>query len=142
MRLLIYDLRPSAIEEEGLYIALTQRLETVERRAGVDSLLECEPAIKMAPDVEEGLYRITIEALNNVLKHATATQAKVTLKKEKSHVFLNIEDNGKGFDPSKGSSSEGIGMRSMRERAEQLGGTFEIFSRQGSGTVIQVVIPI
>ena len=142
MRLLIYDLRPSAIEEEGLYIALTQRLETVERRAGVDSVLECEPAIKLAPDVEEGLYRITIEALNNVLKHATATQAKVILKKEKSHVFLTIEDNGKGFDPSKGSASEGIGMRSMRERAEQLGGTFEIFSRQGSGTVIQVVIPI
>ena len=142
MRLLIYDLRPSALADEGLYLALTQRLETVERRAGVDAKLECDPALKLPSEIEEGLYRITIEALNNILKHATATEALVSLEKEENYILLNVEDNGKGFDPSRGSLSEGMGITSMRERTEQLGGTFEMFSRQGSGTIIRAVIPL
>lgn len=142
MRLLIYDLRPSALADEGLYIALTQRLETVERRAGVEAKLECDPALKLPPEIEEGLYRITIEALNNILKHATATEALVSLEEEENYILLNVEDNGKGFDPSRGSLSEGMGMISMRERAEQLGGTFETFSRQGNGTIVRAVIPL
>ncbi|MCD4752555.1 MAG: GAF domain-containing protein [Anaerolineaceae bacterium] len=142
MRLLIYDLRPSALADEGLYIALTQRLETVERRTGMDTKLECDPALKLPPEIEEGLYRITIEALNNILKHATATEAFVSLEEEENYIILNVEDNGKGFDPTRGSLSEGMGMISMRERAEQLGGTFEMFSRQGNGTIIRAVIPL
>lgn len=142
MRLLIYDLRPSALAEEGLFIALTQRLETVERRAKVVAKLECDPVLKFSPEIEEGLYRIAIEALNNVLKHATATEVLVSLKKDGNSVLLNVEDNGKGFDPTIGKLSEGMGMISMRERAEQIGGSLEVFSRQGNGTIVRAVIPV
>ncbi|NSW53459.1 MAG: GAF domain-containing protein [Anaerolineae bacterium] len=142
MRLLIYDLRPSALEEEGLAFALGQRLETVERRAGVNAALRCDPAIKLPREIEEGIYRITIEALNNVLKHAAATDAAVRVEANEDTVVLEVEDNGKGFEPTHGILSEGIGMKSMRERAEQLRGSFEIFSRPGSGALVRAVIPL
>ena len=144
MRLLIYDLRPSALESEGLYTALSQRIEVVEKRAGVDARLHCDSNLKVQPQVESALYRITIEALNNVLKHASATEADIRIKEEKGAILLEIEDNGKGIDLSLGTHAQGIGMRSMRERTELLGGTFEVLSKRGqdSGTIIQAVIPI
>jgi signal transduction histidine kinase len=142
MRLLIYDLRPSALEEEGLAFALAQRLETVERRAGVSPTLSCDPAIKLPREIEEGIYRITIEALNNVLKHAAATEVSVRVENTQENVVLEIQDNGKGFEPTRGILAEGIGMKSMRERAEQFNGSFEVFSRPGSGTLVRAVIPL
>lgn len=144
MRLLIYDLRPSALESEGLYTALSQRIEVVEKRAGVDAKLECDSNLKVQPQVESALYRITIEALNNVLKHASATRADIRIKEEHGSIVLEIEDNGKGIDLSKGTHAQGIGMRSMRERTELLGGSFYVLSKVGqdSGTIIQAVIPI
>jgi two-component system NarL family sensor kinase len=144
MRLLIYDLRPSALESEGLYTALSQRIEVVEKRAGVDARLECDSNLKVHPQVESALYRITIEALNNVLKHAAATRADIRIKEEHGAIVLEIEDNGKGIDMNQGAYTQGIGMRSMRERTELLGGTFEVLSKVGqdSGTIIQAVIPV
>ncbi|MEE4195789.1 MAG: GAF domain-containing protein [Anaerolineae bacterium] len=144
MRLLIYDLRPSALESEGLYTALSQRIEVVEKRAGVDAKLDCDSNLKVHPQVESALYRITIEALNNILKHAAATRADIRIKEEQGSIVLEIEDNGKGIDLSEGSYTQGIGMRSMRERTELLGGTFDVLSKVGqdSGTIIQAVIPM
>lgn len=144
MRLLIYDLRPSALESEGLFTALSQRIEIVEKRAGVDAKLECDSNLNVQPQVEAALYRITIEALNNILKHAAATEADIRIKEEYDTIVLEVEDNGKGIDLSLGTHAQGIGMRSMRERTELLGGRFEVLSKQGqdSGTIIQAVIPI
>ncbi|MBN2047898.1 MAG: GAF domain-containing protein [Anaerolineaceae bacterium] len=142
MRLLIYDLRPAALEEEGLYAALTQRLETVERRAGVKTTIHGDFSLTLPSEIEEGLYRIAIEALNNILKHATATEAEVRIERGTDYILLDVEDNGKGIDPSKGAITEGIGMKSMRERAAHLGGKLEIFSKQGNGTIIRAVIPL
>lgn len=144
MRLLIYDLRPSALESEGLCTALSQRIEVVEKRAGVDARLQCDANLDIKPKIESALYRITIEALNNVLKHAAATEADIRIKEEHGNIVLEIEDNGKGIDLSHGAHVQGIGMRSMRERTELLGGSFDILSKQGSdsGTIVQAIIPM
>lgn len=88
--------------------------------------------------MQVGLYRIGQEALNNALKHADATSVTIRLNSDGKLVELEIIDDGQGFDPEK--VSAGIGLNSMKERAERLGGVFNITSRSGEGTTIQVTL--
>jgi len=141
-RNLIFELRPSAVEEEGLFYALNARLETVEQRAEMKTSLHCDPAIQLPSPIADAVYRITIEALNNVIKHANADQVEIRINTSSSHVHLDVEDNGRGIDFTAGSHTEGFGMRSMREQTHQLGGEFEVLSKQGKGTIVRVVIPL
>lgn len=141
-RNLIFELRPSAVEEEGLFYALTARLETVEQRVEMKTSLRCDPAIQLPAPIADALYRISIEALTNVIKHANADEVEVRIDTSNTHVHLDIEDNGRGIDLTAGSHTEGFGMRSMREQTHQLGGEFEVLSKQGKGTIIRVVIPL
>jgi signal transduction histidine kinase len=134
MRLLIYELRPAALETEGLVAALQQRLDAVEKRAGVEARLRVEEMVELTAIVEEGLYRIAQEALNNILKHAAATTVTVRLKANTEQVELEVVDNGRAFDPANLRNGGGIGLVSMRERAERLGGSLTIISRPGEGT--------
>lgn len=87
--------------------------------------------------VEAGLYGISNEALNNILKHAHATVIKVSLKKESNKIILEIQDNGVGFDVN--SMSGGMGLNGMKERAEQFGGELKINSN-ANGTTIRVEV--
>ena len=151
MRLLIYELRPPILEEEGLVSALQARLETVESRTGLDiefdvrvnedgpadDLLPAE--IRLAPEIEQGLYRIAQEALNNILKHAQAHHVAVSLCQGQGIVTLEIVDDGIGFDPTEARGGGGIGLRGMEERASAIGASLEIESAAGSGTTVQVV---
>jgi signal transduction histidine kinase len=137
MRLLVYELRPAALETEGLVAALQQRLEAVEKRAGVEARLLVEEMVELPTIVEEGLYRIAQEALNNILKHAAATAVTVRLKANPEQVELEVVDNGRAFDPANLSNGGGIGLVSMRERAERLGGSLTIISRPGEGTRVR-----
>jgi len=139
MRLLIYELRPAALEREGLVGALRNRLETVERRAGIDAQLEVESLAPLPDQFEAGLYGIAQEALNNVLKHAHATHVKVRLSAEHQCVDLEITDNGRGF-PEGERLEGGIGLTSMRERARAMGGTLSIRSETGRGASVLVTI--
>lgn len=141
MRLLVFELRPSALEQEGLAGALLQRLNSVEKRAGVETQLDVIPEnLQLSPVMEEGLYRIAQEALNNALKHAAATQVTVRIRSEPGEVLMEIEDNGSGFNPPEDHSQGGIGLASMRERAEQLGGVVALLSAPGQGTCLRVRI--
>lgn len=140
MRLLVYELRPVALEEVGLIGALQQRLDAVEGRAGVETQLLVNDIIELPPTVEEALYRIAQEALNNTLKHANASAVTVQVAIEADHVRLSIEDNGCGFDLPSAASSGGMGLRGIRERCEGLGASLEITSNEGSGTQIIVVL--
>lgn len=140
MRLLVYELRPAALEREGLVGALRARLEVVERRAGVEAELSVEGEGPLPRDVEETLYRIAQEALNNALKHAHADSVAVRLRIEADYVELEIADDGKGFDP--GRSASGLGIAGMQERARVLDGEFGISSAPGEGTVVRVRIPV
>jgi nitrate/nitrite-specific signal transduction histidine kinase len=143
MRLLVYELRPAALAQEGLVGALQQRIDTVENRAGVRSrlLVEGDPT-QLPPSVEMSLYRIAQEALNNALKHAEATEIAVSVEINLEDVHLIIEDNGKGFDPSFASGQGGIGLKSMQERTEQLAGKYTLHSSPGQGATVHVCLPL
>lgn len=140
MRLLLYNLRPSALEELGLERALQQRLESVEKRAGIQTKLYFDKAAVLTPELEEALFQIVQEALNNALKHAAATEIEVHLTQQGNQLKLTVTDNGSGFD-TVGSSEAGggLGLTSMHERVDALKGQLTIESRPNVGTMIEVV---
>jgi signal transduction histidine kinase len=140
MRLLIYELRPPVLEREGLVGALQQRLDAVEGRAGVETRLLVEETPKLSAAIEEGLYRIAQEALNNALKHAAATLVTVRLGTDDERVELEVLDNGLGFDPEIKRDQGGMGLINMRERAERLGGSLAILSVPGEGTMVKISV--
>ena len=140
MRLLVHQLRPMVLQQEGLVGALQQRLEAVEKRAGVDARLLVDLTIDLPITLEEELYRISQEALNNVLKHAGATSVTVRIDTDGGRVDLEVEDNGRGFDPKDVRETGGMGLSSMRERVEALGGSLTIFSVAGQGTKVKVSV--
>ncbi len=140
MRLLVYELRPTILEQEGLVGALQQRLDSVEGRAGVKTRFLVEGAVDLPPAVEQDLYRITQEALNNTLKHAAATLVTVQIQAEADKLVLTVSDNGQGFEPKIASDTGGIGLVSIRERVEKLGGTLTVQSAPGAGTTVEVAI--
>jgi len=142
MRLLVYELRPLALQREGLVGALQQRLDAVERRTGVEARLLVEGEIELPASIEEGLYRITQEALNNALKHAAPTSVTVYIRADGRCVELEVADNGRGFDPDAVSDKGGMGLISMRERAEKLGGLLTVLSAPGEGTKVKVSVKV
>jgi signal transduction histidine kinase/ligand-binding sensor domain-containing protein len=139
MRLLIFELRPPILEELGLVAALQARLQAVEGRAGLRTEIKTNLEGRLPSDVEEGLYRISLEALNNALKHAQAQIIKVHLHKEEHGASLEIVDDGIGFDLASIRGRGGIGLPAMEERAEELQGSLTIDSVPGSGTRIIAV---
>ena len=138
MRLLIYELRPSVFQEQGLVPAIQTRLDAVEGRVGLATKLLVEGDIALPAKIEEGLYRIAQEALNNVLKHAHAHTVTVTLSQLQDKVCLEVADDGVGFDPVQACEAGCVGLRGMKERAQELGAEFEIVSRAGSGAKVIV----
>jgi signal transduction histidine kinase len=137
MRLMVHELRPPDLEDVGLVGALHLRLGAVEKRAGVDARFVAGDVLDLPPLVEECLYRIAIEALNNALKHAGATEVTVSLQPVTEGVVLEVRDNGRGFDTSQMAELHGVGLNSMRERAEGLGGELAIESEPGEGTTVR-----
>ncbi|MEN6410877.1 MAG: PAS domain S-box protein [Anaerolineaceae bacterium] len=138
MRLMIYDLRPSILKEEGFIGALNYRLSTVEKRAGVNASLAEHVSRKLTPPEEEGLYRIVQEALNNSLKHSNATEIEIEFTADEHVIELMVRDNGIGFDPTRRGS--GVGLDSIRERVNALGGNLAIESKPEGGSCVRVRI--
>ena len=140
MRLLVYELRPPPLEREGLVWAIQQRLGAVERRVGVKAHLLVDDAVRLPAPVEEGLYRIVQEALNNALKHAMATSVTVRIHVAEEHVELEVVDDGIGFDPAAAGKMSGMGLANMQERAKRLGGALQVVSAPGKGTKVIVSV--
>jgi signal transduction histidine kinase len=142
MRLLIFELRPPVLEREGLQSALETRLYAVEKRSGLNAELQSEIEGRLPLEVEEGLFRIAQEALNNALKHAQASNILVRLNQVGSAVTLEVSDDGRGFDLDKANKSGGLGLTSMGERASNLPGTLSIQSKpeQGTSVVVEVTV--
>jgi PAS domain S-box-containing protein len=138
IRLLVYELRPGILQTAGLVGAIQQRLDAVEKRAGLETRLLVNGPVEMPSHVEEALYRIIQEALNNSLKHAWATQVQVNLRTDGMTVEMEIKDNGQGFDPAILKNTGGLGLASMRERVERLGGTLDIQSAPGQGMSLKI----
>jgi signal transduction histidine kinase len=140
MRVLLFELRPPLLEEQHLVGALQTRLESVEARVELPIDFRVEGERRLPPNVEAELYYVALEALNNVAKHARATQVTVHLKMEKERCFLTIQDDGIGFDPEAASLGGGQGLRGMQERIEQIGGRLKLETAPGSGTTIKVEV--
>jgi signal transduction histidine kinase len=141
MRALIFELRPESLESEGLVAALEKQLAASRARYGltIDADLGDEPDV--AIEKKEALYRIAQEALHNVVKHASATEVTVSLGREDGALRLLVADNGLGFDPE-GDFAGHLGLRSMSERARNLGGEVVISSAPGAGTRVSARLPL
>ena len=140
MRLLIYELRPPVLDQVGLQGALQARLEAVEGRSGLDTNFAAEGRDELELEVQENLYGIAREALNNSLKHAHASSLSVNLKLSESFIRMEISDDGDGFDPNGDYHEGGLGVRGMQERADQIGADLSIISKPGEGTSVVVEV--
>jgi PAS domain S-box-containing protein len=138
-RALIFDLRPESLETEGLVAALTKQAAPLSARHGLEVHTDLcdEPTLPL--DIKEALYRIAQEALHNTVKHAQAGRVDLRLADQAGTVVLEVCDDGKGFNPA-GSFPGHLGLRSMSERATQLGGTLQIASAPGRGTCVRAAI--
>ena len=136
MRALIFELRPESLQLEGLTAALAKQAEAIRARHQLDVVTDfCpEPAVELA--VKEAFYRVAQEGLHNIVKHAQATKVELRLTDEDGCLTLTINDNGQGFDP-RGEFPGHLGLRSMRERIEKIGGQFHLESVPGRGTSIR-----
>jgi len=141
MRLLIHELRPPTLEQEGLVAAVRKRLDAVEKRVGIEARVIMDDLVELPTRLEEGLYWITQEALNNALKHAAANREIVRICVENEMLVLEITDDGQGFDPEAVKKQGGMGLVSMRDRAREIGGTLIVESVQGHGTTVRVSVP-
>jgi signal transduction histidine kinase len=137
VRDLIFELRPGALREEGLAAALRKHAAALSAREGLRIEVQApERRVEIDPSTEEHLYRLAQEALHNVVKHAGATRVRVHLKAEADGgLVLEIEDNGRGFDPVNVPAGH-LGLRTMADRVEQIGGILQIQSAPGGGTTV------
>jgi signal transduction histidine kinase len=142
IRRLIHDLRPVALDELGLVPALREHLAQCQREHGLASELAADVPKRLPPAVETALFRIVQEAVNNVLRHAQAQHVRVALIRVDNQVRLDVTDDGQGFDAQLPRPGRQIGLWSMRERVEQLGGKFEVSSAPGQGTTVSAVVPL
>jgi PAS domain S-box-containing protein len=143
-RSLSKSLHPAMLDELGLVPTLTWYLDTFVRSEGLEAeLTEAGCDEGLPPAVALALYRIAQEALTNIVRHAQASRVTISLTRGYPYAIMEIEDDGRGIPRTKGKDeSKGLGLVSMRERAEILGGTFQIRSSPGKGTRIRVKIPI
>lgn len=142
MRLLVFELRPLMLELEGLVSALQHRLAAVENRSGLKTEVLVEGERRLSIDVEEQIYWIAHEGLQNVVKHARANVVQIQLKYKQDSVRLEVIDDGLGFNPENVKQSGGVGLQGIRERVQNSGGHFEIKSACGKGTHLMITIPI
>src|SRR5262249_56853697 len=119
---------------------LSRRIEAVRVRHGIAALLTASPEPELPIEVKQALHRIAQEALWNAVKHARARRIEVRLEAHQDSVVLEIADDGVGFDPN-GSFPGHLGLRSMHERAAEVGGSLEVVSALGSGTRVVVRVP-
>ncbi|QBR91056.1 sensor histidine kinase [Nocardioides euryhalodurans] len=136
VRRLVHDLRPPALDDLGLEAALRQQAERV--RSQVDVAVSAEGVAGLPAAVEVAAYRIVSEALTNVVRHAEASRAEVTLAADGSALTVAVVDDGRGIGPD---VVAGVGLLSLRERAEELGGHCEVSCPPTGGTTVHAWLP-
>jgi signal transduction histidine kinase len=142
VRRIMVDLRPSILDDLGIMPALnwycreyqkTYSHMSVEKQIGIEEL-------EVPDSLKTPIFRISQEAMNNIAKHSRASHINLSLQKEGEKILLTIQDNGVGFDPE--TVRRGMGLSSIRERAEFSGGSAELQSGIGKGTTVRVWWPI
>ncbi|MCL4417830.1 MAG: sensor histidine kinase [Actinobacteria bacterium] len=138
MRVLLYELKPSAIRDEDLGNLLHGMVKFIGARSKIPIELITNGEYKFSPKIVLGCYRIAQEALNNIIKHSHATKATLVLKIFPDKLYMDITDNGCGFDNKKIALTN-LGLTIMRERAKLIGASIFIDSLPGKGTKITVI---
>jgi signal transduction histidine kinase len=141
LRSLVFQLRPVAIETEGLAEALRKHVDVLRRVHSTTLSLELSGTPRLRPGVDDEVFRIAQEALHNALRHARAESVAVRLEENGEELWLSVSDDGVGFDPSAAAlRSRRLGLTSMEERARELGGRLEIESAPGAGTSVRLEV--
>jgi signal transduction histidine kinase len=139
LRSLVFELRPPELENDGLAGALRKHVELLRRLEQHEIELVVGEELPIAATRDREILRIAQEALHNALKHARAHRVAVRLHADDGRLVLEVEDDGVGFDPSaSGTRARRLGLTSMEERAQRLGGTLEIRSAEGAGTTVRL----
>jgi signal transduction histidine kinase len=141
------NLRPAMIDQIGLAAAIEKHAAAFRDRVKLELHvhIEAPSAERLDGAAATNLFRIVQEALNNIEKHARATEAHIRLLEEEKLLRLEIADNGRSFTPDHAATAQkngSLGLISMRERAEMLGGTFEIDAQHGNGTRVRAHVPL
>jgi two-component system sensor histidine kinase DegS len=142
VRNFIFELRPMMLDDLGLIPTLRKYADAFKEQTGLDVNLSVTGAERrLEPYLEVMVFRATQELLGNSSRHSQATLIKVQVDMGSEAVRVSVDDNGKGFDPEILKQSTNLGLKLIRERAEMLGGSFEIDSMAGSGARITFSVP-
>jgi signal transduction histidine kinase len=142
VRALAVELRPKALDDFGLVSAIERLVETFREQTGME--VDLAPRLgtdRLPREIETTLYRITQEALTNVVKHARATRVSIVLTRRDGAVSAVIEDDGRGLE-SGDQSGDGLGLVGMRERVGLVGGRLVVESSPGGGTTLSIEVPV
>ena len=139
MRALLLELRPTALDERGLVPALMDLCAAYQERLGVTIDARLDP-IEVAPPADHAVLRVAQEGIANAVRHADARHIGLELARRDGHTELVIADDGRGFDPS-ATTGYGLGLRVMRERLREMGGSLVVESEPGRGTRLVAAIP-
>ena len=145
IRELAHNLRPLALDQLGLLEALRQHVDRFGQETGMSVSFTTSGDLALNPLAEVTVLRIVQESLGNIQKHADATQVEVDLKVKDSRLEASITDNGRGFNPGETAltaTEVGLGLVSMRERAELLGGSLLVESSPGKGCRVRLQLPL
>jgi len=141
-RAAVENLAPLALRDQSLPAALTSLAAGFAEVYGIEVACDARPLRRRpAPEIERGLYQVVREGLNNVVKHAGATRVRIVLRERGERLYLLVDDNGRGFERSRASSSvHGYGLHSMRRRIKLIGGRFRLITAPGKGTRVEISV--
>jgi len=145
VRRVITDLRPSVLDQLGIWAALEWYAEQVGQRSGLRCTCDITPAaaaLELDAERSTMLFRIAQEGLTNVVRHAEATEARLLVDRDRDNVVLRVEDNGKGIESAGLSDRESWGLFGMHERTRRFAGELSISGKAGQGTTLQLRLPL
>jgi signal transduction histidine kinase len=140
MQALLLELRPVALGEAGLRSALDGICRAHRERLGINVTAEVEELVLPAA-AEHAILRVAQEALGNAVKHSGARLVRLRLCSSEGGVTLEVSDDGAGFEPGAAGTGAGLGLRAMRDRLDEIGGSLSVASAPGAGTVVRAVLP-
>jgi len=139
MRALLFDLRPDSLQSEGLVTAFSKHVKSLAQRYELKFDLDMGEEPEAPVEIKHAIHRLSMEAVHNVVKHASATRVELHLRQEPPWLVVEVVDDGRGFDRT--TVPEGLGITSMRERLAELGGQLELTSESGQGTSVKAWFP-
>ncbi len=143
VRNFIFELRPMMLDDLGLVPTIRKYVDAVKEQTNLEiSLTVTGNERRLEPYLEVMIFRAVQELLGNAARHSQATIVKILIDMANDQVRVRIEDNGKGFDPEVTQSNTSLGLKLIRDRAEMLGGTFEVDTAAGKGARITFSVPV